>query len=43
MGKRASGEAVVKGVEVGKKDEVKVVFEVEYRGYRWRSGEERGV
>jgi 5-dehydro-2-deoxygluconokinase len=43
LAKSPSREAVLKAVHFAKKNDVKVVFELDYRGYTWASPEETAV
>lgn len=43
LAKSPSREAVLKAVQLAKKNEVKVIFELDYRGYTWASKEETSV
>ncbi|MCM3116985.1 5-dehydro-2-deoxygluconokinase [Neobacillus sp. MER 74] len=43
LAKSPSREAVLKAIQLAKKNDVKVVFELDYRGYTWTSPEETSV
>ena len=43
LAKSPSREAVLKAVQLAKKHQVKVVFELDYRPYTWTSAEETSV
>ncbi|ASF57035.1 5-dehydro-2-deoxygluconokinase [Bacillus velezensis M27] len=43
LAKSPSREAVLKAVQIAKKHDVKVVFELDYRPYTWQSAEETAV
>src|SRR5579875_688575 len=43
LAKSPSREAVLKAVQLAKKNDVKIVFELDYRGYTWVSKEETSV
>jgi 5-dehydro-2-deoxygluconokinase len=43
LAKSPSREAVLKAVQLAKKNDVKVIFELDYRGYTWASKEETSV
>lgn len=43
LAKSPSREAVLKAIQLAKKNDVKVVFELDYRGYTWASPEETSV
>lgn len=43
LAKSPSREAVLKAVQLAKKNDVKVIFELDYRGYTWASKEETAV
>lgn len=43
LAKSPSREAVLKAIKLAKKNDVKVVFELDYRGYTWTSAEETSI
>lgn len=43
LAKSPSREAVLKAIKLAKKNDVKVVFELDYRGYTWTSSEETSI
>ncbi|ETI69910.1 5-dehydro-2-deoxygluconokinase [Neobacillus vireti] len=43
LAKSPSREAVLKAVQLAKRNDVKVIFELDYRGYTWASKEETSV
>lgn len=43
LAKSPSREAVLKAIHLAKKNDVKVIFELDYRGYTWKSLEETSV
>lgn len=43
LAKSPSREAVLKAIQLAKKNDVKVIFELDYRGYTWTSPEETSV
>ncbi|MDM5197094.1 5-dehydro-2-deoxygluconokinase [Fictibacillus enclensis] len=43
LAKSPSREAVLKAVQLARKNDVKVIFELDYRGYTWQSLEETSV
>lgn len=43
LAKSPSREAILKAIQLAKKNDVKVVFELDYRGYTWSSLEETSV
>lgn len=43
LAKSPSREAVLKAIHLAKKNDVKVIFELDYRGYTWASAEETSV
>jgi 5-dehydro-2-deoxygluconokinase len=43
LAKSPSREAILKAIQLAKKNDVKVIFELDYRGYTWTSPEETSV